>query len=136
MENAYERKEHTTFRNRQITDLSQVPRINITPSIPLPRLRSLNKRREIPFILMRLNHITNSQRIYITLEPPRKRSCRLLATNLGKCISSNQNLGGESCDYRGGKNERVFWINIIVFFERERMIVCISLGETDAVDGF
>jgi len=80
------RKDHTTLPNRQITYLPQIPRIDITPRIPLPRCRIFNERREIPRILMRLYHITDPQRIDITLEASRKSACGFLATYFRKRI--------------------------------------------------
>ena len=100
----------------QITDLSQVPRIDIAPRISLPCLRLADILREISFVLVRFNDIANPQSINVRAwKPPRKTPRTALSTQFTGRIS-------------------ILWVIVVrILLQRKRMVIAIPLREADSV---
>jgi hypothetical protein len=101
----------------KIADLPQIPRINITPRIPLTHRRIINVRREVARILMRLNHVTNAQGIDVSVEAARKAAGHALAAEFGNRVC-------------------VHGVYVVGFVEWKGGVVERALAETDFVGGF
>jgi hypothetical protein len=80
----------TTLLDGQITDLSQIPSIDITPCISFTGCRIGEVGGEISFVLMRLDDISNSESVDVILEASGESAGCLLAADLGKCVPRNE----------------------------------------------
>jgi hypothetical protein len=101
----------------EIANLPQIPRIDITPRIPLTHRRIINVCRKVARVLMRLNHVTNAQGIDVSVEAARKAAGHALAAEFGNRV-------------------RVHGVYVVGFVEREGGVVERALAETDFVGGF
>jgi len=79
-------KAQPTLLNRQITNLSQIPGIDITPGISLTRSRVREKGRKVYGIFMRLNHVSDSEGVNVVFEAAGESACCFLAADLRECI--------------------------------------------------
>lgn len=78
---------HAILLDTQITDLSQITSVDVTPGITLPRLRLSHVLGKISFVFVRLNDIANSKSIDIcTWISPAERASGLLATDFAQGI--------------------------------------------------
>jgi hypothetical protein len=78
-----------TLLDCQVTDLSQVPGVNVTPCISLTRSRVGEIGWEVLGILMRLNDISDSESVDVVLEASGEGASCLLTTNLRECVSGS-----------------------------------------------
>jgi hypothetical protein len=79
-------KSQPALLNRQITNLSQIPGIDITPGISLTRSRVGEKGGEVFGVFVRLYHVSDSEGVDVVLEAAGERACCFLAADLGECI--------------------------------------------------
>ena len=63
------------FRYGQMTHFSQIPSIDITPSIPLSTLWDSEVIWEISFIFVRLDYVSDPEYVDVGFEPPSETSC-------------------------------------------------------------
>lgn len=76
----------STLLDGQITDLSQIPSIDITPCISLTGCRVRKVGGEVSLVLMRLDDVSDSQSVDVILEASGEGAGCLLAADLGKCV--------------------------------------------------
>jgi hypothetical protein len=117
----------------QVTNLTKVSGIDITPCVSLSRRRIAEIGWEIPLVFVRLYYVSDAECIDIISEASGKSSSSLLATDLRQGIP--RPMSDTSRDQKRETDSRIFWINIIVFFQWERVIIRISLSEAYAVSG-
>ena len=110
-------KPQPVFPHAQIAYLAQIPRVDITPRIPLAHGGILDVRGEIPRVLVRLDDIAYAQRVDVRIEAAREAACDSLAAEFANRI-------------------RVHGIDVVGFVEREGRIIQIALAEADFVGGF
>jgi hypothetical protein len=65
---------------------------------------------------MRLNHIADSESVDVDAIPSGKGASGLLATDLGQCVG-------------------VHGVDVVVFFQREGVVVVVALGKADTIRG-
>jgi hypothetical protein len=110
-------KSQPILLDTQITNLAQIPRVDITPRIPLAHRRVIDVRREIARVLVRLDDIADAQRVDVCVEAARETAGDALAAEFGDGI-------------------RVHGVHVVGFVEREGGVVERALAETDFVGGF
>jgi hypothetical protein len=79
--------------DRQVTDLSQVSGIDITPRISFTRSGIGEIRREIFRILVWFDNISNSKSVDVVFKASGEGSCCFLTADLGKCVSGRLSVG-------------------------------------------
>jgi hypothetical protein len=100
--------------NRKITHLTQVTRIDVRPSIALPGHWLIDMRGEVALVLVRLDDVADAQDIYVISEAPGEAPSGLFAADLAQRV-------------------RVHGVDVVVFFQREGVVVGVALAEADAV---
>jgi hypothetical protein len=79
---------------------------------------------------MRLDNISYSEGIDVIFKASSESAGCLLAADLGKRVTKRYKR--VSCEIER-MGIRVFWINVVVFFQGEGVVIGISLGKADAV---
>lgn len=100
--------------NTATADLAQVASINVAPGVAFPRFGRVHMSWEVSLILVRLDDVSDSQRVDVYAVSAGERASGLFATDLGQGV-------------------RVHGIDVVVFFEREGVVVVVSLGKADAI---
>lgn len=110
-------KAQTVLLDTQVANLAQITGINVGPCISFSRFWFANDVGKVSFVLVGFNHISDSQDIDIAvIEAAGERSCGLFAADLGQGVC-------------------VHGIDIVVFLQRERVVIGIALGEANSVGG-
>jgi hypothetical protein len=110
-------KPQPVLLHTQIAYLPQIPRVDITPRIPLAHGRILDIRGKISLILMRLDDIAYSERVDICVEAARETPGYPLAAKFTDGVS-------------------VHGIDVVGFVEREGGVIEVALAEADFVGCF
>lgn len=99
----------------QIANLTQVAGINVGPCITLSGLWFADDVREVPFVLVGLDHVANAKNIDVAVvEAAGECSCRLLPDDLSERVS-------------------VHWVNIVIFLQWKRVVVGVALRKADSI---
>ncbi len=114
-------KPQSILPDRQMTNLAQIPRVDVAPRIALPRLGLAYMCGEVTLVFVGFDDIPNAEDVDVVVEAAGEGAGGALATELaaGVCVHGVDVVG--------------------IFIEGEGMVgeVFVSaLGETDAVDGF
>jgi len=107
----------TILLDAKITDLTEITAVNVRPSVALSRLWLADVLGEVLLILVWLNDVANSQGVDVVVKATSKSASRALTAELGQCVG-------------------VHWIDIIVLLKRERVVVVVTLSETDSISCF
>ena len=106
---------------REMADLTQIPGVDVAPSVALPRLGPADVAREVARILVRLDHIPNAEGVDVVVEAAREGAGDAFTTQLATGV-------------------RVHGIDVVcIFVQREGVVgdvLVATLREADAVDGF
>jgi hypothetical protein len=105
------------FLHAQITNLTQVPCVDITPRIPLAHARIANVLWEIALVLVRLDDISDPEGVNVGVEAACETAGDTLATEFGDGVC-------------------VHGIDVVSFVEREGRVVQVALAEANFVGGF
>lgn len=100
--------------NTATADLAQVASINVAPRVAFSRFGLVHVSWEVSLILVRLDDVPDSQRVDVDAVSAGERACGLFATDLGQGV-------------------RVHGVDVVIFFEREGVVVVVSLGKADAI---
>lgn len=100
--------------NSQITHLAQVPCIDVRPSIALPGHGLVDVCGEVALVLVWLDDVADSQDINVVSEAPSEASSGFLAADLAQSVG-------------------VHGVDVVVFFQREGVVVGVTLAEADAI---
>lgn len=79
----------STFLNGQITDLSQVASINVTPRIAFSGSGVTEVGREISLVLVGFDDIADAKGVYVVFEATSKCTCCCFPTYFGQCVAWN-----------------------------------------------
>lgn len=66
----------------QVTDLTEVTGVDVTPGVALPRRRVVDVLGEVESVLVRLNHVADAQGVDVVSEAAGKGAGRLLVADL------------------------------------------------------
>lgn len=100
--------------NTATADLAQVASVDVAPGVALSRFGLVHVSWEVSLILVRLDDVPDSQRVDVDAVSAGERASGLFATDLGQGV-------------------RVHGVDVVVFFEREGVVVVVSLGKADAI---
>lgn len=100
--------------NTATADLAQVASINVAPGVAFSRFGLAHVSWEVSLILVRLDDVPDSQRVDVDAVSAGESASSLFATDLGQGI-------------------RVHGVDVVVFFEREGVVVVVSLGKADTI---
>ena len=100
--------------NSQITHLAQVPCIDVRPSIALPGHGLVDVCGEVALVLVWRDDVADSQDINVVSEAPSEASSGFLAADLAQSVG-------------------VHGVDVVVFFQREGVVVGVTLAEADAI---
>lgn len=111
-------KAQAILLDTQVADLAQITGINVGPRISFSGFWFANDVGKVSLVLVGFNHISDSQNVDIAVvEAAGERSCGLFAADLGQGVC-------------------VHGIDIVVFLQRERVVIGIALGKADSIGGF
>lgn len=69
--------------NRQVTDLPEISRVNVTPRVAFPGRGIPKVGGEVFLVFVRLDHVADSEGVDVCFEAPCKGACCLLAADFG-----------------------------------------------------
>jgi hypothetical protein len=105
------------FLHAKVANLAQIPRVDITPRVPLPARGVAHVLGEVPRVLVRLDHVADAQRVDVGAEAPREAAGYALAAQLGDGVG-------------------VHGVDVDGLFKREGGVGQVALPETDFVGRF
>lgn len=103
----------TGLHDAKVADLAQVSGIDVGPGVAFPRLGLVDYSLE-EVILVWLEDVADAQGVDVILVTASKGPCCLLSADLGESVA-------------------VHWVDIVILFEWEGVIVAVALREADAV---
>lgn len=111
-------KAQAILLDAQIADLTQVAGIYVRPCITLSGLWFADDVGKVSLVLVGLDHVANAKDIDVAVvETAGEGSCRLLTADFGERVS-------------------VHGVNIVIFLQRESVVVGVALREADSIGGF